>query len=195
MAKNLYDELQRRIERGSKRKEDLLELKSKGLLNEAGNWALGYEEGRESAFEACQDLIASGSIVLLNSFAKKVGEHNTKCEFRKEQLNPTVFTFLLHNEVSEVLESFESKKKEDNASYSCKAKDDMLSTDVSGIKDEPCRSGTTECANQERISSSLAAIIVRCLDMADYYGIDIERAIVKKTDYNKAHPYKREKEF
>jgi hypothetical protein len=31
--------------------------------------------------------------------------------------------------------------------------------------------------------------------MADYYGLDLEKAIIEKAEFNKSRPYKHNKEF
>lgn len=40
------------------------------------------------------------------------------------------------------------------------------------------------------IPSELADVIIRVLDMAEHYGIDIEAALTEKHAYNKTRPYK-----
>ncbi|HBR08016.1 MAG TPA: hypothetical protein DD735_03840 [Clostridiales bacterium] len=42
----------------------------------------------------------------------------------------------------------------------------------------------------EGIPSELADVIIRVLDMAEHYGIDIEAALAEKHAYNKTRPYK-----
>lgn len=41
----------------------------------------------------------------------------------------------------------------------------------------------------------LGDVIIRVLDAAAYYGIDIERAIREKLEYNKTRPHKHGKQF
>ena len=37
--------------------------------------------------------------------------------------------------------------------------------------------------------------MIRCFDMADYYGIDMEAAILEKHEFNKTRPYLHGKKF
>jgi NTP pyrophosphatase (non-canonical NTP hydrolase) len=36
----------------------------------------------------------------------------------------------------------------------------------------------------------MADVVIRIMDMAGYYGIDLEQAIIDKIKYNKTRPYK-----
>lgn len=47
----------------------------------------------------------------------------------------------------------------------------------------------------EGVPIELADVIIRCFDMADYYEIDLEKAIVEKMNFNKDRPYKHGKLF
>lgn len=67
---------------------------------------------------------------------------------------------LIHSECSELLEAF---RKDPN---------ELKKSGNMAIEDE------------------LADIIIRCLDFSQYLGIDIERAVVKKMEYNKTRLYK-----
>ena len=42
----------------------------------------------------------------------------------------------------------------------------------------------------EGVPSELADIVIRVMDLCEYYGIDLESAIVEKHRYNLARPYK-----
>jgi NTP pyrophosphatase (non-canonical NTP hydrolase) len=42
----------------------------------------------------------------------------------------------------------------------------------------------------EGIPSELADIVIRVMDMAERYGIDLEGAIQRKMEFNKTRPYK-----
>jgi len=49
----------------------------------------------------------------------------------------------------------------------------------------------TVCNGEEE----LADVIIRVLDLAEYYGFDMEKAILSKHEYNKTRPYKHNKLF
>lgn len=42
----------------------------------------------------------------------------------------------------------------------------------------------------EGIPSKLADVVIRIMDMCEYYNIDLERIILEKHEYNKTRPYK-----
>lgn len=42
----------------------------------------------------------------------------------------------------------------------------------------------------EGVPSELADIVIRVMDLCEYYGIDLEKAIAEKHEYNKTRPYK-----
>ncbi len=47
----------------------------------------------------------------------------------------------------------------------------------------------------EGVPIELADVMIWCMDMADYYGIDLESAILTKMEFNRTRPYKHGKEF
>lgn len=42
----------------------------------------------------------------------------------------------------------------------------------------------------EGVPSELADIVIRVMDLCEHYGIDLEKAIIEKHEYNKTRPYK-----
>ena len=47
----------------------------------------------------------------------------------------------------------------------------------------------------EGVPFELADIVIRCFDMADAFGIDLEAAILEKHEFNKTRPYLHGKKF
>lgn len=90
--------------------------------------------------------------------------------FREENVSGTTHCALIMSEVAEIVEELR-------------------------MGHAPTKNFYREDGKPEGIPSELADVVIRCFEMAEYYGIDLEKAMQEKQAYNKTRPYKHDKLF
>ena len=107
----------------------------------------------------------------MNSLIKDIHENAVAHGWWEEERTFGELIALCHSELSEALEEYRTGKAP-NEKY-------LGWDNFHGTKTKP-----------EGIPSELADVIIRIFDMCGRYGIDIEKAILEKHEYNKTRPYK-----
>jgi NTP pyrophosphatase (non-canonical NTP hydrolase) len=90
---------------------------------------------------------------------------------------------LVHSELSEALEDFRRGEMVNVMFYEQKLTDGTVA-----VHDHQSNVNGLPSRKPAGIPSEIADVIIRCLDMAGAYGIDIERAVAEKMAYNATRP-------
>ena len=119
----------------------------------------------------------------MNELATAVHENAVAHGWWDEPRSFPEIVALCHSELSEALEEYRAGHEAAQTYYACKKNPNMA-----GECDGECYK--CEHGKPEGIPSELADCIIRILDYCGHAGIDIERAIVEKHEYNRGRPYR-----
>ena len=128
----------------------------------------------------------------LTEFSKEVHENAVAHGWwEKEKSFPEIIA-LIHSELSEALEEYRDNKP--MVYYNCRYDSNDVCPCISTkceefFKDDCCKQNALD-QKPKGIAIELADAVIRILDYCGRYGIDIEKAIEIKHEYNKTRPYK-----
>lgn len=143
----------------------------------------------------------------LNELAKEIYENNKQKGFWPDEgeRNPLEVLALIHSEVSECLEEIRDGKWAESTSWHSTTgtrfpRDGRIENDPDGtwllfaeervrITEDMWR-GWGYVPKPEGVPSELADIIIRVLDACGAWGINIEKAVREKIEYNATRDYK-----
>lgn len=142
----------------------------------------------------------------LNAFAQKVHEGNKERGFWDEERNVGELLMLVVSELGEAMEALRKNRKADWDIYH-KAREQMeasypLPENPGYYRPEEIlkllllhHSRAFEAAAKDTFEDEVADAVIRLLDLAAGLGIDLERHIGAKLEYNESRPYKHGKKF
>ncbi len=116
---------------------------------------------------------------MFNELAQEAHETTKSKGFYDNPPNFPTAIALMHSELSEALEEY--RKEYDMTT---------IYHEASGHPEISPEQGILYGWKPEGIPTELADVIIRILDTCAYYGIDIDRAIKLKMDFNKQRPPK-----
>jgi NTP pyrophosphatase (non-canonical NTP hydrolase) len=114
----------------------------------------------------------------LRQYTEEIRETNVRLGWRKGNTTFGEYVALLHSEASEALEAYRDHRLGDPTRKLCQRKG----------RHNPEEDHAHLC-KPEGVGSELADVLVRVLDMADVFGIDITEELVRKLAYNRTRPY------
>lgn len=129
----------------------------------------------------------SGVATTLAAMTAEIRTINIEKGWRRAEGGPGDNSFgdyiaLLHSEASEALEAYRDYRLEDATDlYECPT------TGCYGVED--CADGHDPLNKPEGVGSEFADILIRLLDMADVFGIDLAFEYGRKIAYNRARPF------
>ena len=115
----------------------------------------------------------------------------------KEERNLGEVIALMHSELSEVLEEARVGHDATKVYYECKGEILYACWHRSRFAGKTFCGNSADCKFKKPcgIPSEFADLCIRVFDTCGQYGIDLEKAIKEKMDFNKTRPHKHGKKF
>lgn len=124
---------------------------------------------------------------MINRLSKEIHENNKAKGFYGDKKNIGEMLCLIHSEVSEALES---DRKENYAEMT-----DTLWQDMYRDNNEDYFKYAFVEYCKDTFEDELADIMIRVMDLAAFKGVDLEKHIKAKMEYNALRPHKHGKKY
>ena len=122
----------------------------------------------------------------IKEIQREIHRVNVEKGFWEDRKNVGEVLMLIVSELGEALDAHRADKKADVEAFDARAIDRTEPEDYQ-IDFQQCIKDTFE--------DEIADTVIRILDMCEGFGIDLERHIVLKLEYNKTRPYKHGKKY
>jgi NTP pyrophosphatase (non-canonical NTP hydrolase) len=151
------------------------------------------------ALEKAIEIIKSNKPTIINELVQKA--HQNAKDHGFWDVTPTFrdIIALIHSEASEALEEHRNHRKPTETYYSGKREvfdlEDKPIITITAYSKSPCKEVVDfgmeiDIKKPEGIPSEMADIVIRVMDYCGYAGIDLEKAIAEKMEYNRTRPFK-----
>jgi NTP pyrophosphatase (non-canonical NTP hydrolase) len=136
-------------------------------------------------------LIKKGKVNMsLNELAKKIHQNAVNHGWWENERSLPEIIALCHSELSEALEEYRNGHNSQNTYYSCTRKYKENEPTCNTNKTMPYMCEGCSDRKPEGIPTELADCIIRILDYCGHAGIDIQKVLEVKHEYNKTRPWR-----
>lgn len=130
----------------------------------------------------------------INELSKEAHKNAVAHGWWEEERPFAELVALMHSELSEALEEYRDGRKLDEVYYYCKFSKEEVSEGGWGCEKQP-ECNECEYGKPEGIPIELADAVIRIFDTCGKYGIDLNKAIRLKMEFNRNRPYKHGKKI
>lgn len=131
---------------------------------------------------------------MINELAQEIHKNNKEKGFYEDEKNIGEMLALVHSEVSEALEADRKEKYCDLDSEHWLIDGKTLREDLT-IGDNAQFIAVFKMSCKDTFEDELADVMIRCMDLAAFKGIDLEAHIAAKMRYNSLREYKHGKKY